>query len=77
MKRTAFNENWYFLREWRDALIDISKEAAAYFLETVRLPHSNCVLPFDCFDQDSYQKVCGYVRFFHVPEVFNSHLFVL
>lgn len=77
MKRTAFNENWYFLREWRDALIDISKEAAAYFLETVRLPHSNCVLPFDCFDQDSYQKVCGYVRFFHVPdELRNKRIFV-
>ena len=40
------NDDWCFCSS-----ID-SKE-----YETVRLPHSNVVMPFNCFDESLYQKV--------------------
>ena len=40
------NDDWHFYS---------SIESKEY--ETVRLPHSNVVMPYNCFDESLYQKV--------------------
>ena len=68
MERIALNNDWFFTTEWNDSLIGISEKEAAGMMEHVRLPHTVKMLPFNSFDQDVYQMVSGYVRFFTIPE---------
>ena len=68
MKRNAFNDDWWFTPEWQQNLIGISEKDAEDSMESVQTPHTVCVTPFNNFDQDCYQKVSGYVKFFKVPE---------
>ncbi len=77
MERTAFNENWLFSPEWHESLIGMPQNKASGRLQEVRLPHSDCMLPFNSFDQNAYQKVCGYVRYFEIPEEMrNKRIFI-
>lgn len=36
--------------------------------DTVRIPHSVALTPLNYFDESSYQKVSGYLKYFDVPE---------
>ncbi len=71
MKKTAFNDDWFFTQQWDDRLIDIQQDDTVH-MEAVRLPHTNTVLPFNNFDTDRYQMVCGYVKFFFIPETLRG-----
>lgn len=68
MERIAFNDDWFFTTEWKDELIGISASEAAGTMEKVQLPHTVKMVPFNNFDQNVYQMVSGYVRFFTIPE---------
>ena len=71
MERYSFNDNWFFRPEWQEGSENISKDQAASF-ETVRLPHTVKQLPFNSFDQDLYQTVSTYLRFFTVPGSYHG-----
>ena len=40
--------------------------------EEVRLPHTNTVLPYNCFDDGDYQFVSGYKNCFFAEESWRS-----
>ncbi len=67
MEKKAFNDGWFFTREWDERLVSIREDDTSD-LDAIRLPHTVTVLPFNNFDTDRYQMVSGYVRFFFVPE---------
>ena len=67
MQKIAFNDQWLFTQQWEDRLGTLSENETGT-LTPVRLPHTVKVLPFNNCDPDQYQMVCGYVKFFTVPE---------
>jgi len=40
--------------------------------ETVRLPHSNVVMPFNCFDESVYQKVSKYEKSIYADDLWKD-----
>lgn len=62
MKRIYLNENWGFTPKFSEELLraDYGVES----LQKVRLPHTNVETPFNNFDEQIYQMVCGYKKVF-------------
>ena len=61
--RTYLNDGWQFFDVWSDGIFGASSG------ETVRLPHSHAIAPFNCFDESIYQYVSGYKRNLHLTDV--------
>ena len=68
--KTYLNDNWQYFKTWQDGILDGSADA----YEVVRLPHTNAVTPFNCFDESIYQFVSGYSRVLHLDEVVGKYL---
>lgn len=61
--RTYLNNGWQFFNTWsQDIFGDVTGES-------VRIPHSNVVTPFNNFDESIYQFVSGYKRNLHLEDV--------
>lgn len=54
--KTFLNDGWQFYKQWSE---DIFKRQKG---EAVRIPHSNVVMPLNCYDEKIYQFECGYKR---------------
>ncbi len=65
------NNNWEFTSQWTDAFLNGRGEA-----ETVRLPHTCKVIPYDYFDEGIYQMVCGYRKRLDLSARGARHAFV-
>lgn len=59
MCRIYLNDGWSYTGAFTDDLIDPEYSGP---LEKVRIPHSVCMTPFNCFDEHCYQKLSGYRR---------------
>ena len=66
MSRVYLNDNWTFYRE-----DEPGKQ------ETVRLPHTNVVTPFNCFDDALYQFVSVYERELDMKKTYAGKLLFL
>jgi len=55
------NDDWHFYS---------SIESKEY--ETVRLPHSNVVMPYNCFDESVYQKISKYEKTIYVEDLWKN-----
>ncbi len=65
-----FNDNWRFTESFSDEmLLEGFKDDA---LESVRLPHTVKLTPFNYFDESIYQMVSGYRKSFFAPEEWNG-----
>ncbi len=64
--KVAFNREWLYKTCFtpEDALC--TSDTAAF--EAVELPHTNKMLPLNCFDEHSYQFVSCYKKIFRLPE---------
>ncbi len=58
----GLNRDWSFTERFDEAFL--RGEGAA---ETVELPHTCVLTPYDYFDESIYQMVCGYRRVLRVP----------
>ena len=54
--RTYLNFDWQFFKQWSDNIFGQSSG------ETVQIPHSHAITPFNCFDESLFQNVTGYKR---------------
>ncbi|MBR6472319.1 MAG: glycoside hydrolase family 2 protein [Firmicutes bacterium] len=68
----AFNDNWEFTREWKEAFLRGEGEA-----EAVRLPHTVRELPLHAIDNKDYQMISGYRKHFRLPEGSEGRRFFL
>ena len=59
------NDGWNFYKDIHDKSIDFNR--ASGIVETVRLPHTVEVTPFNCFDESSYQGIFFYEKDISVP----------
>lgn len=66
MKRYPLNDGWYFTPGFDPRLPQLEKPEGEF--ESVRLPHTVRLLPFNDFSEQDYQMVSGYLRFFTPPE---------
>ncbi|MCR4677806.1 MAG: glycoside hydrolase family 2 protein [Lachnospiraceae bacterium] len=60
------NNDWRFSRISEDT--ELFSDTDGNNVETVRLPHSVAVTPFNCFDESSYQMVSLYEKTVVIPE---------
>ena len=60
------NDGWNFYKDIKEKNIDF--ERTQRNVETVRLPHTVEVTPFNCFDESSYQGLFFYEKDITVPE---------
>ncbi len=67
MRRIYLNNQWIYYASWTDACLMTTVAAQG---EKVRIPHTTAVLPYNYFNEDDYQTVCGYMRMLAVPEAF-------
>jgi len=58
--KTYLNDGWQYFKSWTD---DIFGSITG---ESVRVPHTNVVTPFNNFDESIYQFVSGYKRNLHL-----------
>jgi len=70
MGRIYLNEDWKFAKEYSDILLYLYIDDSN--LEKVRLPHTCKELPYNCFDENDYQMVCGYRRTLRVLEAWQG-----
>ncbi|MBR5896358.1 MAG: glycoside hydrolase family 2 protein, partial [Lachnospiraceae bacterium] len=63
--RLYCNDGWSFYKGLQDKNIDFNR--ATGNAETVRLPHTVEVTPFNCFDESSYQGIFFYEKDITVP----------
>ena len=54
--KTYLNDGWQFFKEWTEQILDGATG------ESVRIPHSVATTPFNCYDEETYQLLCGYSR---------------
>lgn len=72
--RKYIDDNWQFTTEYTDALFD---GTFAGQCETVRIPHSVAVTPFNYFSEDIYQMVSGYRRVLRAEEEWKGKVVLL
>ncbi len=65
-----FNDNWRFTESFSDEMVSESFKDDT--LESVRLPHTVKITPFNYFDESVYQMVSGYRKSFLAPEEWNG-----
>ena len=65
MARIYINDEWGFTEEFSDELNFSNCNKA---LKAVRIPHTVKELPFNYFDEKSYQMVSGYRRVIEAPK---------
>lgn len=70
MGRVYLNEEWKYTEKYSDMLLypEINDED----MVDVRLPHTCKELPYNCFDENEYQMVCGYRRTIRVQEAWKG-----
>ncbi|HHU37011.1 MAG TPA: glycoside hydrolase family 2 protein, partial [Treponema sp.] len=68
--KIALNNDWKFAEAFLEEHVRVDFDEAT--LESVRLPHSAVVTPYNCFDESIYQKVMTYRRIITVDEVFTD-----
>jgi beta-galactosidase len=66
-KRIDLNDGWEFVSECDESFI--AGGEAHIPVETVRLPHTGDVLPFNYTDELTYQKISGYRRRINLPKL--------
>ena len=72
MRQTIpINNDWEFTPTWTDEFLGGGGEA-----ESVRLPHTCKITPYDYFDEHIYQMVCGYRKRLDLSERKNRSVFV-
>ncbi len=64
------NDDWQFFPQWSD---DILGDACG---ESVRIPHTTAVTPFNCYDESVYQMLCGYKRNVHLDDISQSTVLI-
>ncbi len=64
-QRIGLNRGWTFTERFSDTFL---AGKVVSDLETVDLPHTCKLTPFDYFDESVYQMVCGYRKVFFAPE---------
>ena len=70
MGRVYLNEGWKFTEHFS---VDLLKsDLAETEMVDVRLPHTCKELPYNYFDENEYQMVCGYRRILHVEEAWKG-----
>lgn len=65
MGRIYLNDDWLFTEKFDESMCD--KECTLVEGQVVRLPHTCKELPFNYFDENEYQMICGYRRILSVP----------
>lgn len=70
MGRIYLNDEWKFTEKYSDALLYLYTDESA--LVDVRLPHTCKEVPFNYFDENDYQMVCGYRRILRVNEAWKG-----
>ena len=75
MKRIYLNDNWYFTKNYTEALLKLDADISR--LEKVRIPHSVCELSYSNFDEMSLQQLCGYRRSLIVEDAWRSGHLIL
>ena len=70
MGRVYLNEGWKFSERFSDDLLSL--EIAEEAMTEVRLPHTCKELPYNYFDENEYQMVCGYRRLLCVDEAWKG-----
>ena len=70
MGRVYLNEGWKFTEEYSDTLLYSGINDSN--LIDVRLPHTCKELPYNYFDENDYQMVCGYRRTIRVQEAWKG-----
>ncbi|MCR5278922.1 MAG: glycoside hydrolase family 2 protein [Lachnospiraceae bacterium] len=64
--RVYFNDNWKYTDSFSEEMTAAGYDDSG--IETVRLPHTIKVTPFNYFDEHEYQMVSGYRKVFTAPE---------
>ncbi len=69
-QKLSMNYGWLY----KDAFVPGDKSCSAEKdgFETVDLPHTNKMLPYNCFDERSYQFVSCYKKIFSLPEALDG-----
>ncbi|MHC5268584.1 glycoside hydrolase family 2 protein [Enterococcus sp. LJL98] len=68
-RKQRINDQWFFSENYRP---NLEKETALTDFEAVQLPHNTVALPYQYFDEKSYQKKTCYFRKLHLnPSVRN------
>ncbi len=74
-QRTPINYGWLYKPVFVET--DGACSFVASGFEAVDLPHTNKMLPYNCFDERSYQFVSCYKKIFHLPgEIAGKHVFL-
>lgn len=73
--KLTLNNGWEFTKEFTKELLERTYDSDK--LEEVRLPHSNCEMPYNYFDESIYQMTCGYRRKLWVPEEWKGKCVLL
>lgn len=66
MNRKYLNDDWYFTPVFTEEIL--SGESDLSGLTKVRIPHSVCDTPYNCFDESVYQMVSAYVKYIDIAE---------
>ena len=69
--RRSWNEDWYYAAPFREEWKTLGAPEPP--LERVRLPHGGALLPQNCFSEEIYQELSGYVKWFDAPEEWRGH----
>ncbi len=66
MSKLYLNNDWYFTETFTEDLLRLDLNTDA--LVPVRIPHTNKLLPYHYFSEDSYQMLCGYRKTLFAPD---------
>ncbi|MEG1410618.1 MAG: glycoside hydrolase family 2 TIM barrel-domain containing protein [Terrisporobacter sp.] len=69
-KRIYLNDNWRFLKSFKKEMCEINYDESN--LDIVRLPHANVEIPYNYFDENSYEMISGYRKKLHIDELWKD-----
>src|SRR5690554_326804 len=75
LRNVPFNKNWLYKPEFKEAYVNgeisqINEQTDGF--ESVILPHTNLELPFNYFDEKSYQFISTYVKNFDYDQAWDE-----
>ena len=65
-----FNHNWRYKEEWKAEFVSPGFDDSSW--EKVHVPHTNLELPYNYFDEKSYQFISAYRKTFELDQSFQG-----
>ena len=67
----GINNHWYFTPDFKESYITAQEIDLNVFKE-VRLPHTNVELPYNYFDDKSFQRISCYKKILNIPKEYKG-----